>query len=218
MSVSRAESEILGQNCCVLWWISQGRCAAAVWCADFSLTFRLPDHSSFLTAELFAIFSAITFIRQTSKNYIIYSDSLSSISSLSKLNSKSHYLTYKIADIINSSPSNEVIIEWVTSHMGIHGNEEADQLAARALNITAITKIKSPIDDLNKKLKQHYRREWQESWAQSKSHLHQFKPKIRAEFYLQLPRKQQIAISRLRLYTTRFTHQHLFTKSPRPQC
>jgi ribonuclease HI len=107
--------------------------AAAVWAAGVSLLAHLSDYSSVLSTELYAIYIATSFFSSREGNLLIFTDSLSSINSFSNLHPKSHFLAFCIATLLSKKPT-KLTIEWVPSHVGIEGNEIADQLARQAVN------------------------------------------------------------------------------------
>ena len=63
-----------------------------VWSSDFSLIARLPNNSSIFTCELYAIYSAVSFLSHLPGKFILLTDSLSSVEALSSLNRPQHYL------------------------------------------------------------------------------------------------------------------------------
>ena len=65
-------------------------------------------------------------------------DSFSAIQALKNPHLSKHFLVFKIASIINSFLHNNAIIQWIPSHVGIPGNDEADKLAKESLNMSYI--------------------------------------------------------------------------------
>ena len=68
----------------------------AVWCSDFTLSCRLPSHSSVFTSELYAIYSALKFLEQRPGKYVIFSDSLAALRAIQAPRTNSNYLVYWI--------------------------------------------------------------------------------------------------------------------------
>jgi ribonuclease HI len=103
-----------------------------------NILFKLSQLSSIYTAEFLAIFEALStsslFI--THNNILILSDSMSAISAISNTNTKC-----KIAQCIQNKirASNKTIkIMWFPSHIGIPGNEIADDLVSKAATLPHI--------------------------------------------------------------------------------
>jgi ribonuclease HI len=94
----------------------------------------LPLVASVMTAELHAIKLAINLIKETNfVNFIIFSDSMSSIQSICN-HSEGNQLLNKILLEMHQviSGGKNITISWVPAHVGICGNERADQAAKAA--------------------------------------------------------------------------------------
>ena len=128
-----------------------------VWSPDFNFKARLPNHSTILTCELYAIQAAVAFIATCPPGkFLIFSDSLSSVHELSIPYSSNHHLVGKIVYRITSLQSHTIRIQWIPSHVGITGNNKADQLAKDSLEEPSITKMpKNPRDVLNQLFKEY---------------------------------------------------------------
>lgn len=129
---------------------------------------RLTDGLSIFTVELFAIFKALLWIQDVKPpRSIICTDSLSSVKSIQSYDNKINYLVKEILiliDCLNKSGL-EVWLIWIPAHVGISGNEVADQLAkeaARSQN-TIIT-IPATVPEIKSKLLLYILNIWQSLW------------------------------------------------------
>ena len=194
-------------------------CGCAVWCTTFSLQARLPPGSSIFTAELYAIFCAASYVSTLPGCFLILTDSLSSVSALSSSHTSSHYLVPKIASLLSGLPLNKVSVQWVPSHVGIPGNELADNMAKRSLHLSYITQVPFSADDVNLRLKSHYAALWQSHWDTVSSRFPTSITNVQSlPTYFSLPRREQIAVVRLYLRTCLLTHVHFFTKTSPSKC
>ena len=192
-------------------------CSSAVWSEGISLVSRLPNILSIYTAELYALYMAAVHVSRCEGQYLILTDSLSSITALQN-KSKNHFLIKWIHNIITKCPSGKIIIEWIPSHVGIQGNENADRLASECSHLKVINDIPLSASELRNKVSSHYQKVWQDEWSLKQEKLISFKRNIGDIIYSDLPRYLQVIISRLRLNTTFLTHQHLFKAKEPKQC
>ena len=190
---------------------------AGAWSPEFSLQARLPTTSTIYTTELYAIFMTLTYLSTLQGKYIVFTDSLSSVRALQCVSKYSHYLVFKIAELL-AGPNPSIVLEWVPSHQGIPGNESADEQASLACLLSQPIPITLPHSEFRSIVATHYFSLWQQQWTTAKTTLHQHTPEIGVLATHALPRRDQIVCTRLRLHTSRFSHQHYFTRSPQPYC
>ena len=100
---------------------------------------RLPNNTSIFSCELYAIYIAISAISLVPGQYLILTDSLSSIQALQKPYTSKNHLVLKIASLISNLKNFTIYIQWIPSHMGIHGNESADLVAKQSLKLTSVS-------------------------------------------------------------------------------
>ena len=187
-----------------------------VWSADFQLIARLPPGTSIFTAELYAIYSTLTFIQTLTDPHVVFTDSLSSIHAFQNLTTNAHYLVYYIRQLLTRQPN--VTIEWVPSHCGITGNERADSLATASLRLPQFTKVQPSQFEIRHKISAHYRNQWQREWLQRHPMETAFKPKLSPPQYTTLNRHIQVPLTRLRLGVSQLSHGHYFKSRPPPMC
>jgi len=112
---------------------------------------RLPNNASIFRAELYAISLALAVIRRRKeKNFIIFSDSVSSLEAISGFKLEIDIVQNIIKDYTHLANSGKIIILcWIPSHVNIHGNERADTAAKSALS-SPITNMKLPARGLRR--------------------------------------------------------------------
>ncbi|GBN61685.1 hypothetical protein AVEN_217221-1 [Araneus ventricosus] len=111
---------------------SDGHVGCGVVFQSDTLSYRLHNCCSVFTAELVAIFCALQEISPSSqRNFIIYTDSMSSLETLSRYDTQMHPVGLEILSILQflRNKSFNIIFCWIPSHVGISGNETADAIA-----------------------------------------------------------------------------------------
>lgn len=98
--------------------------------------FKIVSGICIMSAELFAISEAITYASNLeSKNIVIFTDSKSALQHIARCASwyRGTALAYKVLQKLNSLPADVTLkLQWIPSHIGLKGNEEADRLARYA--------------------------------------------------------------------------------------
>ena len=184
---------------------------------------RLPDNTSVYSAELYAIFLALQFIDD---NHIqqpcICSDSKSAIQGLLHPDFTQH-LHSSIVQLHDKLINNGIQIQflWIPGHSGITGNDTADHLAKEALGLPDTFEIPLHHSNIRSSVHYHCKRLWQRNWTTKGvgTQLHQIKPNI--EHWTssnRSSRKEEKALSRLRIGHTYLTHSFIFNHEPRPLC
>ena len=113
---------------------SQVGCSLVVPSFKYSRGFRLPGDSSIYSAELTAMLMALEWIDEVKPSFaVIFSDSLSGIQSLPKLDPDNKIIC-DIQLLYKSlyEQGMRVVFSWVPGHVGIYGNELADSVAKKA--------------------------------------------------------------------------------------
>jgi len=126
---------------------------------------RLPDAASIFRAELYAILLAIDVVwRLKEKNFVIFSDSMSSLQSINSFNLDSDFVQKFLKDYtVLAKNSKKIILCWIPSHVGILGNEKADAAAKSALSLP-VTRMKLPATGMYPRITKLIFDEWQEVW------------------------------------------------------
>jgi len=189
-----------------------------VWSEGFTLSAKLSNYASILTAEMFAIYSAISFVQHKAGSFLILTNSLSSIEAIKHSQNATSSLATKINTILLNTPENKIVVEWVPSHMAIHGNEEADRLAGEAVKLPSTTINSIESGDADRAANKYLFQSWQEHWSSTQDPHLCLKPLVTHQPNLPPRRKDQITVTRLRVNTCLLTHAHFFTKSNKRVC
>ena len=130
--------------------------------SDYHLSRSLDKIASIYTAESLALYDALKYtLLDKSKNYNIYSDSLSNLLNLSKSSLKVSQNFYNIKSkeaylqFLSNNNETQVHLFWVPSHKNIFGNELADNVAKQATENPPMN-LKIPHADLYPLLKSRF--------------------------------------------------------------
>ena len=142
---------------------------------------------------------ALDMIRRTrSKDYVVFSDSLSSLQAIESCKIEYPPILKIMKDhnqLTNSGKS--ITFCWIPSHVGIRGNEDAD-IAAKAGLAVATTKMRFQVSDLLTCANQLCVREWQKLWNQcTSSKLYSVQPATCRSVSSSLGRYDSVLINRL---------------------
>lgn len=92
---------------------------------------------SIMNAELIAIAEALSYITSLDTgNYVVFSDSRSSLQHILRCttNVRGSPIAYSILQLLRNLviSKRNIVLQWIPSHIGLRGNEAADQLAKKA--------------------------------------------------------------------------------------
>ncbi|GBM18043.1 hypothetical protein AVEN_75483-1 [Araneus ventricosus] len=136
---------------------------------------------------------------------------------MTSLHRFSHPLTFNILELHDhlTCKGFSILFCWIPSHVGISGNELADNLAK-----SATISLNSParVNDVKKYIKSILHSKWQAQWDRKDTiKLNSVKRLI--DCWPSLPtRKFDTILIRLRIGHTRFMHRHLLLGEPAPLC
>jgi len=118
------------------------RVASAAICSNMVRSTRLPNNASIFRAELYAVTLAVYFVRRSrNSNFVIFSDSMSSLEALNGIKFELDLVQKIIKDYTHLTNNGNFCC--IPSHVNIPGNEKADAAAKSALSFP-ITKMKLP--------------------------------------------------------------------------
>ena len=141
------------------------RVAAAVVHRDNTKCVRLPDTASIFRAELYALLLVIDVVRRSKeKNFVIFSDFMSSLQSINGFNLDSDLVQKYLKDYtVLAKNGKNIVLCWIPSHVVILSNEKADAAAKSALSLP-VTRMKLPATGMYPRITKLIFDEWQEVW------------------------------------------------------
>ena len=194
---------------------------AAVVHRDNTKCVRSPDTASIFRAELYALLLAIDVVQcSKEKNFVIFSDSMSSLLSISGFNLDSDLVRKFLKDYsILAKNGKNIILCWIPSHVGILGNENADAAAKLALSLP-VTRMKVPATGMYPRITKLIFDKWQgvlNCCAGNK--LHAIRPTV-GDYKRKtcLSRRDTVLLNRLCIGHTRLTHSFLLSGDDLPEC
>ena len=188
-----------------------------------------PNHSV-ISAELFAINSALIWIGENNSdndNYIILTDSYSSLQILNNNSTKYIDIVETIKDKLRQINSNyKLIITWVRSHCGIKGNEIADRAASLGHENDRSEMFPLAREECYSILRNKFIEYWDTYWQTSIEisdkgrHLKQFRNSISDLVPITFRnRREQVVINRMRIgHVGVITYLHRFGMSDTEMC
>ena len=186
---------------------------------------RMPQEATIFTAELTAIDKSLSVISTLpQQRFSIFTDSLSSLETIKQYNNN-HPIVLRIQDKLLKLLDNNkhVSLCWVPSHVGIPGNEKADEKAKEAVNNdnTPIINRRLPHSDYQRTINTTINSAWKDQWTQiNNNKLRQIKVDTQPWASSNQPRRKDVAmiLTRLRIGHTHLTHHHLMERRPQPYC
>ena len=187
------------------------------------LSARLPAAASVFSAELRAVLPALAFIlRDSSPNYVLYSDSRSALQAICNPFSV-HPIVREIHTWLRMLHDREkhMTFCWVPAHVGIPGNETADKEAAAAVRTQAhVAPIRLPFRDYFAYFASHLHSRRLTAWRATRDNklrsirdsITVFRTSCRKDRY------EEVILARVRIGHTKLTHQHLMSGEPPPEC
>ena len=113
----------------------------------------------------------------------------------------------------------KIVFCWIPVHIGIKGNEKADEIAKEPIN-HRIYKIKTPYSDYRPRIANYVNSPFQAKWdVCDNNKIHEINETFLSSLKLYSNnRKEDIILTRLRIGHTRLTHKHYLTGDDRAEC
>ena len=184
---------------------------------------RLADGSSIYSAELMAIKTAIQYaFLSRFQDHVIFTDSESAVKAFQDPNFEHPYIAEAFNILHKHKQSNKTIaLCWIPSHVGILGNEQADQEAKKALSLTPTLKI--PYTDIKPIITEYcknlFQSRWSETCIKDNNKLYNILDDLK-----QMPspifqcRSDETAFYRCLIGHSKLTHKYIFERDRQPQC
>lgn len=130
---------------------------------------RIPDHMSVFTAELVAVLWAVRWVEDNKREYSVKcSDSAATLTTIKECKSKSRPdVLVEILQVLYRihKAGYEVGFLWVPAHMGVEGNEEADEMAKKAVQEERVQfNLQYGSPDYTEIINRAVKEMWQRSW------------------------------------------------------
>jgi len=140
--------------------------AAAAMSREEVRSLWIPDKASIFTTELVALNLALDIVwHSRHKKFVIFSNSLSCLLAIQNLQVESGYVMKFLKNytaLVNTGKT--ILLCWVPGHVGIRGNEQADDMAKMALH-SSVSAVKYPPSNLYHDVTALFYKLWQTDWA-----------------------------------------------------
>ena len=181
----------------------------------------LHGKSTIFTAEGYAVRSGFEWIRVSGRNkFILFSDSKSFLEALNQ-HDPSNPLVQEVKELYSAlvKQGKEVVLCWLPSHIGIEGNECADEAAKLALRRPPKPAL-IPSSDFFQVCRETMMKEWQIQWnCQRGNKLQAIEPSVgKKQDHRDLTRRESTRLARFRIGHSLLTHRHLMGARAPPLC
>jgi ribonuclease HI len=140
------------------------------WISYVGIIKKLPASYSIFSAEAAAVLSALKYVIATEMigPVLICTDSkslLTTIANLQSVDTKNFIVSdirNKLQDLIKNGI--QIRLLWVPSHIGLHGNEQADTLARASCQAELSPLTETPVTDINRQIVHDNQILWDTQW------------------------------------------------------
>jgi len=161
------------------------------------------DKASILTAELVAFNLSLDIVwHSRHKKFVIFSDSLSSLLAIHYLQPETGYVMKFLKNYAAlENTGKTILLCWIPDHVGIRGNEQADEVVKMALH-SSISAVKYPPIDLYQDVTALCYKLWQADWDQhtcTGNKLHSINPRLGYYSLSSLSHRDAVVLRRLHI-------------------
>ena len=202
--------------------VMEERTGCAVIIRYVSYKYRLPNNTNIFIAELLAVSRAIEKINDNAgQKFLICCDSLSVLQAIK--GGTPNFLVHKIYDQLTTS-TKEICFEWVPSHLNIPGNNQADEMARKALDLEEIQNLPLDYSDYKIQIQRYLKDKWQNQWDErnegpNETRLYKTKPVLQCwSSSDRKSRQEEVILARLRLGTCLFNKKHIIPRENHLMC
>ncbi|KAI5697973.1 hypothetical protein M8J77_012423 [Diaphorina citri] len=195
-------------------------CALTIPEKNIAKRFGLNKNASIFHAELFALLQSLLTIKELGAcNALIITDSLSCLQAIMNMFHENP-LVKRVQEELSSIESSIEFL-WCPSHVGIAGNEAADEEAKQAIN-NDVTHHELSLDEIKTIIKKKYLEEWNTTWVNISPNENKLR-KIKNSVYPwktsnRKSRLDEVCLMRMRVGHSKLTHSHLFRREDQPIC
>ena len=185
-----------------------------------SITEAYNKNISIFTAEVRVLELALKEINRCKENeHIIISDSKSALQAIQDIWTTNPVVRRVLELHTKIRKTKDVIFCWVPSHVGIRGNEAADQ-ASKAALASPVSNSMVPAADWLSKPAQYIKDQRKQQWDDIETNkLKEIVPDLTEHHQLQcINRRDEVVLTRLRIGHSRLTHSYLMEGEPAPRC
>lgn len=131
--------------------------------SEESFEYRIDKKNFIMNGELLGIFQAIKLMKNKNQDIVIFTDSKSSLQLLIKGQNQAtdNCHVEAILNYITKKTQNKINLQWIPSHIGINGNEKADELAKNGTTSSWYLTNNFTTKESFNQLKQHIYKEWE---------------------------------------------------------
>ena len=197
--------------------------------SETAVAYKLNGKHSIVSAELFAIFKALQYIKEKEieENCIVFTDSRTALQILANQESAYRNIKEEIQQILIELNLEKVVkLHWIKAHAGIRGNEIADRTAKLGHEANKSVKYDLAQEDLYNDIKKRIKNWIHENWIVNINHTGtgKFLRDIKSDFNQKNPihlrdRRSAVVMHRLRIgHAGTLQYLHRFDRAETESC